>query len=150
MRKLSLKIVTMTLCMMMLFTLTTKNTNAKTASGYYYTDTSVCTTFKKKGRKLYVKNVKGRSIEYYKTNNINRMKKVGRYKVFKVSKKCKYYLTSVSSDERRLFDSTYTRRIKYKKITSTIKDIRKSGEWNCGLIVVVKKGYVTKIMMIYS
>ena len=150
MKKLALKIVTMALCMMMLFTITTKNTNAKTASGYYYTDTSVCTTFKKKGRKLYVKNVKGRSIEYYKKNNNRKSKRVGRYKVFKLSKRCKYYLTSVSSDGRRLFDSSYTRRIKYKKITSTIKDIRKSGDWNCGLIVVVKKGYVTKIMMIYS
>jgi len=150
MKKLALKIVTMALCMMMLFTITTKNTNAKTASGYYYTDTSVCTTFKKKGRKLYVKNVKGRSIEYYKKNNNRKSKRVGRYKVFKLSKRCKYYLTSVSSDGRRLFDSSYTRRIKYKNITSTIKDIRKSRDWNCGLIVVVKKGYVTKIMMIYS
>lgn len=38
----------------------------------------------------------------------------------------------------------------FSKIAATIKDIRQSGMWCCGITFVVKKGYVTKIMMVYS
>lgn len=69
--------------------------------------------------------------------------------VIKLSKKCKHYQTSIDAKCKRIYDPKYMNKVSFSKIAATIKDIRQSGMWCCGITFVVKKGYVTKIMLVY-
>lgn len=70
--------------------------------------------------------------------------------VIKLSKKCKYYQTSIDAKCKRIYDPKYMNKVSFSKIAATIKDIRQSRMWCCGITFVVKKGSVTKIMRVYS
>ncbi|SDL40023.1 hypothetical protein SAMN05216520_10533 [Kandleria vitulina] len=150
MRKIAVKILTMTLCVMMLFTLSIRNIEAKTRSGYYDAEASIYKTFKIKRRKLYVRTEKNTHIDFYKKNRYKGGKNAGNHMVIKLSKKCKYYQTSIDDKCKRIYDPKYMNKVSFSKIAATIKDIRQSRMWCCGITFVVKKGYVTKIMMVYS
>ncbi|KRN50035.1 hypothetical protein IV49_GL000481 [Kandleria vitulina DSM 20405] len=100
---------------MLLFALTLSSINAKTKSGYYVVYVSACMTFKKK---LSVKTIKGSSIEYYKKNNHHTMKYIGRFKVFKISKKCKYYTTI--SGTTKLYDTKRLEKLTFTDIKNTV------------------------------
>jgi hypothetical protein len=148
MKKYFAKLMTIVLIVMLLFALTLSSINAKTKSGYYVVSGSVCMTFKKKGKKLSVKTKKGFPIEYYKKNNYHTMKYIGRSKVFKISKKCKYYYTTVS-ETTKLYDTKRLEKLTFTDIKDTVRYVKKypdSGDF--GLLFKVKKGYVTKMIII--
>ena len=99
--------------------------------------------------KLSVKTIKGSSIEYYKKNNHHTMKYIGRSKVFKISKKCKYYTTISGTTKLVWYKKVRKIDIYWHKKYCSICD-KISGFWRfCGSFQG-KKGYVTKIMMVYS
>ena len=148
MKKYFAKLMTIVLSVMLLFALTLSSINAKTKSGYYVVYGSACIIFKKKGKKLSVKTIKESPIEYYKKNNNHPMKYIGRYKVFKISKKCKYYYTNVSGTTK-LYDTKRLERLTFNDIKNEVRYVRKyPGSGDFVVLFKVKKGYVTKMIII--
>ena len=149
MRKMSKKVTAVLLSMMMVFTLTISNASAKTVSRYYLISAVPTTYFKKKGRTLTVKTKKANPISYVKTNDYGKAKKTVRNKKFKLSKTCKYYLSSIGSGNKLYDFKSMKKKTSYSAIKKHIKDVHslKDGS-NFGVVFVVKKGTVTKVVMV--
>lgn len=153
MRKMSKKVTAVLLSMMMVFTLTISNASAKTVSGYYLISAASTTYFKKKGRTLTVKTEKVNPILYVKTNDIGKAKKTVRKKKFKLSKTCKYYLSSIGIGiSNKLYDfKSKKEKTSYSAIKKNIKYARRANDtFSFGVVFVVKKGTVRKVVMVLS
>ena len=76
------------------------------------------------------------------------MKYIGRSEVFKISKKCKYYYTTVSGTTK-LYDTKRLEKLTFTDIKDTVRYEKKypdSGDFV--VLFKVKKGYVTKMIIV--
>jgi hypothetical protein len=151
MRKMSKKVTAVLLSMMMVFTLTISNVSAKTVFRYYEISAASTTYFKKKGRTLTVKTKKANPISYVKTNDYGKAKKTVRNKKFKLSKTCKYYLSSIGSGNKLYDFKSMKKKTSYSAIKKNIKYARRANDtFSFGVVFVVKKGTVRKVVMVLS
>jgi hypothetical protein len=151
MRKMSKKVTAVLLSMMMVFTLTISNVSAKTVFRYYWISAVSTTYFKKKGRTLTVKTEKANPILYAKTNDFGKVKKTVRKKKFKLSKTCKYYLSSISSSNKIFDFKSMKKKTSYSAIKKNIKLARRFRDGgNFAVVFVVKKGTVRKVVMVLN
>ena len=153
MRKMSKKVTAVLLSMMMVFTLTISNVSAKTVFRYYMISAASTTYFKKKGRTLTVKTEKVNPILYVKTNDFGKAKKTVRKKKFKLSKTCKYYLSSIGIGiSNKLYDfKSKKEKTSYSAIKKNIKLARRFRDYSSfGVVFVVKKGTVRKVVMVLN
>ena len=149
MRKMSKKVTAVLLSMMMVFTLTISNVSAKAVFRYYEISAASTTYFKKKGRTLTVKTEKANPILYAKTNDFGKVKKTVRKKKFKLSKTCKYYLSGIGSYNKIYDFKIMKEKTSYSAIKKSIKLARRFRDYsNFGVVFVVKKGTVTKVVMV--